>query len=49
MNPKWRVFARPAGDYAVQRFIGGRTVRWGVYATKAEAEDMAKAANALCP
>jgi len=42
----WRVNTRPGGDFAVQRFVGGRTVRWGIYADRQIADDTARTLNA---
>ena len=44
--PPYKVTPRPGGDFAVQRFIGGRIQRWGVYAERAQARTEARFANA---
>lgn len=41
----FRVNRRPAGDYAVQKFEGGRIIRWGVYPTEPHAQLQAQIAN----
>lgn len=38
MNRDWYITQRPAGDFAVQKVVAGRIVRWGVYRTREQAE-----------
>jgi hypothetical protein len=41
----FRINARACGDFAVQRFVAGRIVRWGVYPSREEAQKHLRAAN----
>ena len=41
----YRIFKRPCGDFAIQRFSDGRIVRWGVYRTRRQAEAHLPIAN----
>lgn len=46
-NPvPFRMWKRPGGDWAIERFEGGRIVRWGLYPTRTEAEAELAIANA---
>lgn len=45
MSVPYRIYKRPAGDYAIQRFSAGRIVRWGVYRTRRQAEAHLTIAN----
>lgn len=40
MNRPWYITERPAGDFAVQRVVNGHILRWGVYDTRAQAEQV---------
>lgn len=46
---RFRVHHRPAGDFAVDRFnrFTGKTERWGLYLTRAEADQQCGAVNTL--
>ena len=45
MSLPFRIWKRPAGDYAIQRFESGQIVRWGVYRTRRQAEAHLPIAN----
>lgn len=45
MSLPFRIWKRPAGDYAIQRFERGQIVRWGVYRTRRQAEAHLPIAN----
>lgn len=42
----FKICPRACGDFAVQRFSGGRIIRFGVCETRAEARGMLRIANA---
>lgn len=46
---KWRVYARPGGDFAVDRLVGDRKQRYGLYLTREKAELIARHANLSMP
>jgi hypothetical protein len=41
----YRISKRPCGDFAIQRFLDGRIVRWGLYRTLRQAEAHLPIAN----
>jgi len=45
MKTSYSIHRRPAGDYAVQRVVDGKIVRWGIYTSLAKAMQAQALAN----